>query len=391
MSSDDQTGRGTKRKRCSQPRYAASISGLSCQQLYCGLSFERAEDLEQHHRIHLEQELSNLEKTRIKNCTTGGGRTSAALKELRDATLVRLQERRERRRLHATEANSFLINPGVTVCQVCGQDVHGSLEEHAQHVRACIKTPREESDGEDYIELTDYEEYEWAGQSRVRATSLLQGGLGGAGFLTIQKTDETEELDVTGEDPEEDYGPDEYTETCLVTASALSAADDEADDEDERLAAVEEQRLTIHHPDHHDVVAGPSHSKHCKASENYNHKLQSNKSSKYICVNDKESEEDSLSAKNEQEHEGKKENATAQSDKSLPLNNKVAELTSELEQLRRETSCRVCMDPYRKAVVSTSCWHVHCESCWLLALAAKKLCPQCKSIVKPSDLRRIYL
>ena len=85
---------------------------------------------------------------------------------------------------------------------------------------------------------------------------------------------------------------------------------------------MEEQRPTNHHPDHHDVVAGPSHSKPCKASENYNHKLQSNKSCKYICVNDKESEEDSLSAKNEQEHEGKKENATAQSDKSLPLNNK---------------------------------------------------------------------
>ena len=31
--------RGTKRKRCSQPRYAASISGLSCQQLYCGLRY----------------------------------------------------------------------------------------------------------------------------------------------------------------------------------------------------------------------------------------------------------------------------------------------------------------------------------------------------------------
>jgi len=270
---------------------------------------------------------------------------------------------------------------------VCGEDVHGSLEEHAQHVRACIKTPREESDGEDYIEVTAYEEYEWAGQSRVRVTSLLQGGLGGAGFLTIQKTDETEELDVTGEDPEDDYGPEEYTEACLVTA-----ADDEADDEDERLAAGEEQRLTNHQRDgqqRHDDVSGSSQSKHFAASENHELKLSSNKSSETIFVMHKE--DFSLSTKCEKDYERTKENAAVQSDETVLLKNKVAELTSELEQLRKETSCRVCMDPYRKAVVSTSCWHVHCESCWLLSLAAKKLCPQCKSIVKPSDLRRIYL
>jgi hypothetical protein len=35
------------------------------------------------------------------------------------------------------------------------------------------------------------------------------------------------------------------------------------------------------------------------------------------------------------------------------------------------TVCRICMDAYRTPVVSTGCWHVHCEKCWLLCLAAK--------------------
>ena len=53
--------------------------------------------------------------------------------------------------------------------------------------------------------------------------------------------------------------------------------------------------------------------------------------------------------------------------------------------------CNVCMDAYTKPVVSVACWHVHCEQCWLRALGAKKLCPQCKEIVRPRDLRRVYL
>lgn len=79
---------------------------------------------------------------------------------------------------------------------------------------------------------------------------------------------------------------------------------------------------------------------------------------------------------------------------------------------------------YIVPLVSVSCWHVHCEECWLRTLVstdfitrslpfrccvvvlmwifyhdffflnwqgAKKLCPQCNMITSPSDLRRIYL
>jgi len=64
----------------------------------------------------------------------------------------------------------------------------------------------------------------------------------------------------------------------------------------------------------------------------------------------------------------------------------------ELEKKKSEKiKCLICMEPYTNPLASISCWHVHCEECWLRTLGAKKLCPQCNMITSPSDLRRIYL
>ena len=63
----------------------------------------------------------------------------------------------------------------------------------------------------------------------------------------------------------------------------------------------------------------------------------------------------------------------------------------ENEQLRQKSMCNICMDSYRTPLVSTVCWHVSCEECWMRALGTKKLCPQCKVIIQPKHLRKIYL
>ncbi len=42
--------------------------------------------------------------------------------------------------------------------------------------------------------MSGFETYTWAGQTRVRATSLVEGGLRGAGFMTITRGDEEGEL-----------------------------------------------------------------------------------------------------------------------------------------------------------------------------------------------------
>ncbi len=49
-------------------------------------------------------------------------------------------------------------------------------------------------DGLDVVSMDGFETYTWAGQTRVRATSLVEGGLRGAGFLTITRGDEDAEL-----------------------------------------------------------------------------------------------------------------------------------------------------------------------------------------------------
>ena len=72
-------------------------------------------------------------------------------------------------------------------------------------------------------------------------------------------------------------------------------------------------------------------------------------------------------------------------------NNRIAELKRENKILRQSALCNICLNTYVTPVVSTACWHVHCEQCWLRALGAKKLCPQCKIIVQPKHLRKIYL
>ena len=73
------------------------------------------------------------------------------------------------------------------------------------------------------------------------------------------------------------------------------------------------------------------------------------------------------------------------------LINAVDQLRKENSSLRQQVLCNICFDSYAKPVVSVRCWHVHCEQCWLRALGSKKLCPQCKIIIQPRDLRRIYL
>ncbi len=71
-------------------------------------------------------------------------------------------------------------------------------------------------------------------------------------------------------------------------------------------------------------------------------------------------------------------------------------LTARIRSLESQVAtsafkCLICLDTYSTPLVSINCWHVHCEKCWLLSLSSKKLCPQCRMITLPTELRRIYL
>lgn len=80
-------------------------------------------------------------------------------------------------------------------CPVCSERLSGSPEELNQHVERCLNKQNpehrhhhghgdeEEVDVEGDAET--FEEYEWAGQRRVRASSMLLGGFAGESFIYI--------------------------------------------------------------------------------------------------------------------------------------------------------------------------------------------------------------
>jgi len=70
----------------------------------------------------------------------------------------------------------------------------------------------------------------------------------------------------------------------------------------------------------------------------------------------------------------------------------IQHLKDKVKSLEENSNrCLICLEHYRVPLVSINCWHVHCEKCWLAALGSLKLCPQCKVITSPNDLRKIYL
>ncbi|ESO86621.1 hypothetical protein LOTGIDRAFT_128647 [Lottia gigantea] len=236
-----------------------------------------------------------------------------------------------------------------TSCPICNEKLTGTSEELNSHVELCLKRRGDledepvdvEGDGE------QYEEYTWAGQTRIRATSLLEGGFAKSGFLTsnCRRISQEEDVDLNVDvDDSEEYGTPQYSEADIVPLKS-----DEPNENQERLAlrgAVLGNSSMSYDP-------GPSNS------------ISQTTSNSYISNTDSSSQEliDALKAK----------------------------LKDKEDQQKNKQKCLICMDVYKEPLASIQCWHVHCESCWLQTLGAKKLCPQCNTITSSSDLRRIYL
>ena len=64
-----------------------------------------------------------------------------------------------------------------------------------------------------------FEEYEWAGQTRVRVTSMVEGGMAALGYRTHSSSKAEEEdvdLNVDGDDSEQ-YGRPQYPFLRAIT------------------------------------------------------------------------------------------------------------------------------------------------------------------------------
>jgi len=86
-------------------------------------------------------------------------------------------------------------------------------------------------------------------------------------------------------------------------------------------------------------------------------------------------------------------------EKEEPVNVNVCEDTDDIkeENIKQEDDgcqkkwCSQCQGSMAEAVVSLTCWHVHCKKCWLTQLATKKVCSECMRPAKPQDLRKVFL
>ncbi|XP_060899971.1 E3 ubiquitin-protein ligase RNF220a isoform X6 [Labrus bergylta] len=256
-------------------------------------------------------------------------------------------------------------------------------EEGGQREGALCDDDSADMDGENG---RGFEEYEWAGQKRIRATALLEGGFRGTGFATCSikesAADSDADLDVDGDDTLE-YGKAQYTEADIIPCSGAGEDQGEAREREALRGAVlnggmPSNRIT---PEFSkwasDEMPSTSNGESSKTDPST---PSSSSSSSSSCV--------PRTCKNSEIEKVTEEESTATTMEALKA--RIRELERQILRGDRY-KCLICMDSYTMPLTSIQCWHVHCEECWLRTLGNKKLCPQCNTITSPGDLRRVYL
>ncbi|XP_049603492.1 E3 ubiquitin-protein ligase RNF220a isoform X3 [Syngnathus scovelli] len=135
---------------------------------------------------------------------------------------------------------------GGQVCPLCSAPLAGSEEEMSRHVEQCLIQREGVLGDDDSVDMDGdsgrgFEEYEWAGQKRIRATALLEGGFRATGFGTCSikesGADSDADLDVDGDDTLE-YGKAQYTEADIIPCSVAGEDQGEAREREALRGAV---------------------------------------------------------------------------------------------------------------------------------------------------------
>ncbi|XP_067109118.1 E3 ubiquitin-protein ligase RNF220a isoform X3 [Osmerus mordax] len=333
------------------------------------------------------------------------------------------------------------------VCPLCSAPLKGSEEEMSRHVELCLfkregafgaEDDSADMDGENG---TRFEEYEWCGQKRVRATTLLEGGFRGTGFAmcsTKESQDSDADLDVDGDDTLE-YGKAQYTEADIIPCSGEDQGD--AKEREALRGAVlnggmPSNRIT---PEFSkwasDEMPSTSNGEGSKADPGAAASTSCSSLVPRTCKNSEiekiteDSTATTLEALKARIRELEKQILrgdrykclicmrkrfqSGAEDKSLGAGPLVAAVAPKADAASSKPLplSIYCMyrgyvmgcgggikrllplrrDSYTMPLTSIQCWHVHCEECWLRTLGNKKLCPQCNTITSPGDLRRVYL
>ncbi|XP_038156378.1 E3 ubiquitin-protein ligase RNF220a isoform X4 [Cyprinodon tularosa] len=254
-------------------------------------------------------------------------------------------------------------------------------EEGGQREGALADEDSADMDGENG---RGFDEYEWAGQKRIRATALLEGGFRGTGFATCSikesAADSDADLDVDGDDTLE-YGKAQYTEADIIPCSGAGEDQGEAREREALRGAVlnggmPSNRIT------------PEFSKWANDEMPSTSNGESSKTEPSTPSSSSSSSNAPRTCKNSEIEKVTEEESTATTMEALKA--RIRELEKQILRGDRY-KCLICMDSYTMPLTSIQCWHVHCEECWLRTLGNKKLCPQCNTITSPGDLRRVYL
>ncbi|XP_054591139.1 E3 ubiquitin-protein ligase RNF220a isoform X3 [Nothobranchius furzeri] len=280
---------------------------------------------------------------------------------------------------------------GGQVCPLCSAPLAGSEEEMSRHVEQCLIQREGVLADEDSADMDGdngrgFEEYEWAGQKRIRATALLEGGFRATGFATCSikesAADSDADLDVDGDDTLE-YGKAQYTEADIIPCSGAGEDQGEAREREALRGAVlnggmPSNRITSEFSKWaSDEMPSTSNGESSKTDPST---PSSSSSSSSSCA--------PRTCKNSEIEKVTEEESTATTMEALKA--RIRELEKQILRGDRY-KCLICMDSYTMPLTSIQCWHVHCEECWLRTLGNKKLCPQCNTITSPGDLRRVYL
>ncbi|XP_054725720.1 E3 ubiquitin-protein ligase RNF220 [Anastrepha obliqua] len=357
----------------------------------------------QHYEVkaHFEQEMERLRQLQMKavseataEITQQSPSNTVALSEERRkpwTIFQRVQRNRHSRIRRRTGKRP--PPPADQKCPIC--NVSFRLEEIQQHVEQCLlrsngtingrdggSSSNEDEDGE------EYEEYEWAGQKRIRVSSLLQGGYAAIGIGQVvtnhsssssqARDEEDEDLNVD-EDDTQIYGPAQYGEADVIPPTASEENGNSADSDVTNYM----RRLITGTAE---TTGSSNNAAELRRTKNANAIVANTeacipRTDPTACVVSTEVQVPTtrLLSMSEQQN-------NPQIIESLKI-----KLRHYENQALNKFKCLICLDDYRNPAISVACWHVHCEECWLRSLGTRKLCPQCNLITTPKDLRRIYM
>ncbi|XP_071953462.1 E3 ubiquitin-protein ligase RNF220-like isoform X2 [Antedon mediterranea] len=378
--STPEEGRHLRRKR----KCSYSLDGQMCC-LVCGVTVRPGEL-----QAHLTQEIERLNKmTRSgrRSRDSSGSRkgsqgpssrrnkenpSSSDNHETRFETYLKIKANRQSRlnaRVGRSRRGRRSDDGDLTHCPICDEVLEGSPEERNHHAEICLRKhhilPTNENMTVD-VEGEEYEEYTWCGQTRIRATTMLQAGFKGTGFQRRTYTEEDIDvnLNVDGDDTAE-YGQAQFTEADIIPCSSDEPSE-------------ERQRQAIRGA----LLTGEASSSRSPSLEKSKWEQPAPESS---------SEADKIVRDSGDGEDGVCSSSCIPPSANTLIESLKCQLQDMKENKKESMKCLICMEGYTTPLVSVQCWHVHCQECWLRTLGAKKLCPQCNMITAPAQLRKIYL